>query len=131
MMTVDEVRRARLNLLLQQFGKMANLAEKLGLARNEAAKLSRIANANVRHERDGKLYNMGGPMARLIEEKLGLARGWMDTPIGYEDDHEQKKRVWAVFEKIPENDRPKAIRLLDTLAQPEPVPELKNGTEHH
>lgn len=80
MKTVEETRRERLLSLIEKEGSLANLLEKLGLARNENSRLSRIANANVRHERGGKPYVMGSPMAREIEEKLGLPTGWMDTP---------------------------------------------------
>ncbi len=59
---------------------MANLCQLLGYARNDTAKLTRIMNANVRHERGGKTYNMGDALAREIERKLGLERGWMDNP---------------------------------------------------
>lgn len=59
---------------------MANLCEALGYARNETAKLTRISNANLRHERGGTPYVMGSPMARDIEKKLSLDPGWMDTP---------------------------------------------------
>lgn len=80
MKTVEETRRERLLALIEKEGSLANLLEKIGLARNENSRLSRIANANVRHERGGKPYVMGSPMAREIEEKLNLPTGWMDTP---------------------------------------------------
>lgn len=57
MNTVHETRRARLEMLVQQHGgKLAELNEALGLARN-ATKLARIRNANARLER-GTVYVM-------------------------------------------------------------------------
>lgn len=79
MRTVEEIRRANLQALVDQHSGMANLCEKLGYARNETATLTRILNANVRHDRGGKPYNMGSPMAREMEEKLLLEVGWMDN----------------------------------------------------
>lgn len=79
MRTVEEIRRANLQVLVDQQSGMANLCEKLGYARNETATLTRILNANVRHDRGGKPYNMGSPMAREMEEKLLLEVGWMDN----------------------------------------------------
>ena len=79
MRTVEEIRRANLQVLVDQHSGMANLCEKLGYARNETATLTRILNANVRHDRGGKPYNMGSPMAREMEEKLQLEVGWMDN----------------------------------------------------
>ena len=82
--TVEETRRARLKMLVDRYGGekdgMANLCEALGMARNNTAGLTRILNANVRHERNAEVYDMGSKTAREIEDKLGLPRGWMDTP---------------------------------------------------
>lgn len=80
MQTVEETRRERLLFLISKEGSLANLLEKLGFARTDNSRLSRIANANVRHERGGQPYVMGSPMAREIEQKLQLPIGWMDTP---------------------------------------------------
>lgn len=85
MRTIDETRRARLRMLVERAGTMAELCQQLGYARNETATLTRILNGNIRHDRDGKPYNMGETMARYIEETLSLQRGWMDTPPSYEE----------------------------------------------
>lgn len=104
METVEETRRNRLRMLVKKFGSMASLCEKLGYARNETAGLTRILNANVRHDRDGKPYNMGSPMAREIEEKLTLPAGWMDTPPTYSEifgeEHAITKTLRAM-ERLP------------------------------
>jgi hypothetical protein len=84
MKTVEETRRDRLQMLVKQHGGdkdgMANLCEALGYARNNTAGLTRILNANLRHDREGEPYEMGSKKAREIEQKLGLSVGWMDTP---------------------------------------------------
>jgi hypothetical protein len=84
MQTVGETRRARLEELITSHGGLiANLNEALGYERNDT-RLARIRNANVRTDRPGKIYQMGDAQAREIEERLGLERGWMDTPPGFE-----------------------------------------------
>lgn len=108
---------------------MADLCQALGYARNDAAKLSRIANGNVRHERGGKPYNMGDEMARAIEEKLSLERGWMDTPPELElVTSIGAQHLLDLFSKIPEGDRATAIRLLDAFAKPAQPSNPSNGT---
>ncbi len=125
MNTVEETRRLRLASLVEQHGGMANLCEKLGYARNETAALTRIVNGNVRHERGGKPYNMGSPMARDIEAKLGLEKGWMDTPASFAEMHPDGSiaHVMHVMESMPEWKRDQAMKIVDTLA------ERPNGTD--
>ena len=104
---------------------MANLCEALGFARNDTARLTRIANANVRHERGGAPYVMGDDMARRIEETLKLERGWMDTPPGYIDLKDGRiSHVLKVMEAMPEWQRDQAVKIVDTIAQP-----VGNGTD--
>ena len=93
MRTVEEIRRANLQVLVDQHAGMANLCEKLGYARNETATLTRILNANVRHDRGGKPYNMGSPMAREMEDKLQLELGWMDNVHNREQEPAQSAPV--------------------------------------
>lgn len=121
MKTVEETRRIRLRILVKKHGSMAALCQLLGYARTETATLTRIINANIRHDRDGKPYNMGSPMARQIEETLQLGVGWMDTPPTYaelagETDHRAK--ALAVMEAMPQDQWATALRLLDALAKP-------------
>ena len=63
MQAVEETRRIRLQMLVKKHGSMANFCQLLGYARTETATLTRILNANVRHDRGGKPYNMGSPTA--------------------------------------------------------------------
>lgn len=118
METVEETRRNRLRMLVKKFGSMASLCEKLGYARNETAGLTRILNANVRHDRDGKPYNMGSPMAREIEEKLTLATGWMDTPPTYAElsgEHDPLVQSMQAMEKLPPLFQSIAAKIINSL----------------
>lgn len=117
MMTVQEIRRERLQLLVTEHGQMANLCEALGFARSDTARLTRIANANIRHERDGKPYVMGDELARQIEEKLELERGWMDTPVGYEFADPKMSELHRVAQELEPYQIEQLITIGSTLAQ--------------
>lgn len=134
MKTVEETRRVRLQMLVNQHGGdrdgMANLCEALGMARNNTAGLTRILNANIRHEREGEPYEMGSKKAREIETKLNLPAGWMDTPPTYAEMHgdtDPISKALMVMEAMDDSQRYQALRLLDALAQP--APPLKTGTD--
>ena len=121
METVEETRRVRLQILVKKQGSMANLCQQLGYARTETATLTRILNANIRHDRGGKPYNMGSPMARQIEETLSLDLGWMDTPPSYSEllgEEDPRAKVMLLMEAMPPDQWSTAVRLLDALAQP-------------
>ena len=108
-------------MLVKKIGSMAALCEQLGYARNETSALTRIMNANIRHDRDGKPYNMGSPMARDIEEKLSLPNGWMDTPPSYAEMNgtdDPRTKVMQLMEAMPPDQWATAVRLLDALTQP-------------
>lgn len=116
-------------MLVKLHGSMAELCEKLGYARTETANLTRIMNENIRHDRDGKPYNMGSPTARFIEEKLGMECGWMDTPPSYAELHgenDPRAKAMMVMDELPAEQWETALRLLNALAQPTP----KNGTHN-
>lgn len=119
MQTIAETRRSRLEVLIERHGgKIANLNEALGYERNDT-RLARIRNANARTDRPGKVFQMGDPQAREIEDRLQLPRGWMDTPTDYVDlsDH-RLRHVLKVMEAMPEWQRDQAVKIVDTLAQP-------------
>jgi hypothetical protein len=123
--TVEETRRARLAMLVARHGGMTELCAKL--TNQSAPGLTRILNANVRHEREGRPYVMGSPMARKIETDLNLPEGWMDTPPTYAEIHgedDPRARVMILMESLPKDQWPTAARLLDALAKPE----KNNGT---
>ncbi|CAM3348302.1 hypothetical protein POHY109586_03365 [Polaromonas hydrogenivorans] len=118
-------------LVTRHNNTMADLCQELGYARTETATLTRILNANVRHDRDGKPYNMGSPMAREIEKKLKLPNGWMDTPPSYAELHgeqDQRAMMMDLMNSLPPEDLATALRMLSALK--EPTGPLKNGTEH-
>lgn len=119
----------RLNMLVRKHGGMANLCEALGYARKETAAMTRIANANLRHDRNGEPYVMGTPIARRIEKALGLENGWMDTPPTYAElhgDNDKITKAMALMESMPDDQRDVALRLLDALTKPP----KRNGTEN-
>ncbi len=127
MVTIEETRRDRLQMLVTKHGSLANLCEKLGYARTETATMSRILNATPRHDRKGSVYNMGSPMARQIEEKLSLVLGWMDTPLSYAELHgeeDPRTKVIKLMEAMPPDQWATVVRLVDAVAQPN----LSTGT---
>ena len=128
--TIDETRRARLEMLIKNYGgKLANLNEALGFERTHS-QLARIRNKNSRSDRPGKFYVMGDEQAREIEEKLGLETGWMDTPPTHAEMHgesDPRAMAMAVLESLPQEDWAAAVRLLAALQ--EPAAPAKNGTE--
>lgn len=115
-------------MLIDRHGGLANLCEAIGLERTATAGLARIANANVRHERGGQVYNMGSPQARDIEAKLGLPVGWMDTPPTYAELHGTEDPVskgLEVLQAMEPEMQPIALRLLVALVEQHIV---ANGT---
>lgn len=141
---VETTRRNRLKMLAEQHGGMANLCEKLGFSRKETSGLSRIANANIRHERGGEIYVMGSPMARRIEVKLALEPGWMDTPPAFEelDPDPRIANLLAIARSLKEHNRNdelehlvrSAIRLLNRRPSDRTAsnqPEYHDAMKHH
>lgn len=117
--TIDETRRARLEILVTQFGSLAALNEKIGLARTDAT-LSQIRNRSA-HSKTGAPRNMGDPLARRIEEALELDRGWMDTPITYAElygSDDPRVKMMQLMERLPPDQWPTAVRLVDALGEP-------------
>jgi hypothetical protein len=122
MKTVEEIRRTRLLALIAQHAKISLLLDRLGFAKTDNSKLSRIANANLRHDRGGQPYVMGSAMARRIEDKLGLEVGWMDNmpsqPAAPGDENDPIVRAVALIQAMEPEARFQAVRLLDALAKP-------------
>lgn len=116
-------------MLLDKYGTFAAINEALEWPRTDS-RLSRIRNANVRTDRDGKVFQMGDTIAREIEGKLGLPEGWMDTPPSYTDlhgDNDPRTKVLQLMENMPASEWATVVRLVDALAQP--VVEKANGTK--
>lgn len=128
MESVEETRRIRLQMLVKKHGGMANLCETLGYARTETATMTRILNANIRHDRGGKPYNMGSPMARQIEQKLSLEHGWMDTPpspLELYGENDPRTKMQQLMDGMSPEQLSMAVRLLGAIAQPVKA----NGTD--
>lgn len=71
---------------------------------------------------------MGDPLARKIEERLELEKGWMDTPPTYAELHgeqDPRTKVMLLMEAMPPDQWATAVRLLDALAQP--AKKIANG----
>lgn len=127
MQTIAEIRRARLEQLIEQHGTIANLNVALGWPRTDP-KLAQIRNANVRPGRD-KPYQMGDAMARELEDTLGLERGWMDNLpnlFALPDDQRIVAMV-RIMEAMPEWQRDQAMKIVATIAEPAPAPKASNG----
>lgn len=67
---LQEVRRARLRLLLEQYESMTHFADAIGEPLNYTSRLVKLQKSGRKHLGEGK--------ARKIEATLGLPRGWLD-----------------------------------------------------
>lgn len=120
MQTVSETRRARLSILVKRYNNsLAELNEALELDRTDAT-LSQIR-TQAKHSKTKKPRAMGDDLARKIEEKLGLAAGWMDTPPKYAEihgDEDPRAMIEHLVQEMPPEDWPTALRLLSALKKP-------------
>src|SRR5689334_3650241 len=78
MQTVEEIRLEWLNILIERHGTIASLNAALGRTRTDAT-LSQLKN-QAPDSKSGTPKNMGSPLAREIEDRLGLERGTLDNP---------------------------------------------------
>lgn len=74
MKTAEELRRENLELLVQQFGSLRALADKID---TNPAYLSQVRNA-LPESSTGKPKEIGAALARRLENATGKERGWMD-----------------------------------------------------
>jgi hypothetical protein len=79
MQTIEEIRREWLLELIRRHRTLANLNIALGRVKTDAT-LSQIKNQAV-DSKSGNPRNMGSPLAREIEGKLGLELGTLDHPL--------------------------------------------------
>lgn len=77
MKTIEETRRDRLAMLEQEFGSQVHLAELIG---KSPVQISQWKNAS-KYSGSEKRRSMDSGTARLIEDKTGKPRGWMDQPL--------------------------------------------------
>ncbi len=107
-------------MLVKRHGdSLARLNEALGLDRTDAT-LSQIR-TKAPHSKTKKPRQMGDELARKIEEKLSLERGWMDTPPGYGellDDDDPRAKVLLLMEAMPPDQWATVVRLVDAVSQP-------------
>lgn len=107
-------------MLLEKHGTFAAMNEALEWPRTDS-RLSRIKNANVRTDRDGKVFQMGDAIAREIEVKLHLPEGWMDTPKSYSElhgDDDPRTKVLQLMDGMAADEWATVVRLVDALAKP-------------
>lgn len=126
MKTIAEIRRVRLEQLIEQHGSIADLNEALGRPRNHS-KISQLRNANIRRDR-GKPIQIGDAAAREIEALLKLESGWMDNlPYGIDPSIDDKLRhLHQVAERLAPYQVDQLIKIGVTLAEPIPG----NGTKN-
>lgn len=132
MQPASETRVARLNMLVKQFGSIAELNTAIGWARTDP-KLAQIRKGHARSQ-TGKAYKMGESMAAEIENALKLPRGWMDTPPTYaelhnlrEDEHDPRMMAHKIMDGLSDDKIELALRLLTAFAQPDGHPKAPNG----
>lgn len=118
--TIDKTRRERLELLIEEFGSIANLNVVMNMDRTDAT-FSQIRNQAV-HSKTGKPRSMGDELARRIEEVLGKALGWMDTPIGMGFENEHLQRLCHAAQQLEEFQIDQLAEIAATLGRaPESV----------
>ena len=117
MLTSYEIRRERLEILIEEHGSVANLNVALGWPRTNPT-LKHVREAYSRPGRN-KPYQMGDATARAIEAALKLERGWMDTPVpfGVQKDMRILHAV-RLMENMSEKQRDQAVKVLDALVHP-------------
>ncbi|CNK44302.1 Uncharacterised protein [Yersinia intermedia] len=95
MQTIEEIRREWLLELIRQHRTLANLNVALGRVKTDAT-LSQIKNQAV-DSKSGNPRNMGSPLAREIESKLGLELGTLDHPLQLEGSNK-----WSAYKEADE-----------------------------
>lgn len=75
MTTIYEVRHANLVILIDQEGTIQKVADKIDRSH---AQVSQLKNRN-KHSGSAKTRSIGDDLARHIEDKFELTRGWMDV----------------------------------------------------
>lgn len=78
MQKIEETYRARLSLLVKEFGTQRALSERIGKA---PAQISQWINASP-DSKTGKPRTMDRTTARELERMTGKPEGWMDQPVG-------------------------------------------------
>lgn len=114
MKTSKELRHENLMRLIQTFGSIQAIADRLGKSHAQISQLK----TKAKDSKTGNIRGMGDDQAREIEEKLGLARGWMDN------EHPEN----TVQPALSEENKEGFVRLEHLSARPSMGP--GNETEH-
>jgi hypothetical protein len=117
--TIAETRRQRLQMLIEEFGSLADLNDRLDRPRTDAT-LTQIKNQSP-HHKTGKPRSMGDDIARDIETRLGKPEGWMDTPPTYAEMNGQPdpaSMAASMLAAMQPEAQYRALRLLGALAEP-------------
>lgn len=101
MKTIEEIRRDWLNLLIDQHKTIANLNAALGRAKTDAT-LSQIRN-KASDSKSGNPRNMGSPLAREIEERLGLEVGTLDHDPREADQNNENTDILNAYNSADES----------------------------
>ena len=86
---IEEIRRARLLLLINEYGTIAALAQRLD---RQPAQVSQWKNASI-DNKSKKPRTMKSDTARWIEEKTGKPSGWMDQPVRQRQSYGAEQRA--------------------------------------
>lgn len=93
-MTIEQTRRERLLVLIEEVGGVSALAQRMG--HNSPTQVSQWKNASIDHN-TGKPRSISSSSARRLEEVCGKPKGWMDgeaVPVKH-DDESALLELWA------------------------------------
>lgn len=117
--TIAETRRQRLQMLIDEFGSVAELNDRLERPRTDAT-LTQIKNQSP-HHKTGRPRAMGDDIARALETRLGKPEGWMDTPPTYAELHgtpDALSKMSELMSAMEPEMQYQAVRLVGALAEP-------------
>lgn len=86
---IEDIRRSRLMLLIEEYGSVAALAQKLD---RQPAQVSQWKNASIDPKTNKPRY-MKSETARRIESCTGKPDGWMDQPITAQQNLAKQEKV--------------------------------------
>lgn len=119
MKTIDQIRLDNLELLISELGSADAVAE---MANTSPVYLSQIRNRTP-DSKTKKPREMGGPLARKLEECCGKEIGWMDNHHHATTYRQQQfEQTLRVMEDMPAWQLDQAIKIIEAIAAP-PAPE--------
>ncbi len=93
-LTVEEIRRRNLDLLIEEFSSQANIAH---ICKVSVAYLCHIR--TQARKKTGKVATMGSELARKLEQGLGKPVGWMDIA------HDNELEIVQLYNKMTDEMR--------------------------